>query len=233
MIRTSVFILSLIFISITTASSQDLLSNKNSLPPYRLDAYGHLVPSSVLSEKRTMEDHNNSVGFGLYILPKSIVNAESFIAYIEFERFINERNSILGRLEFLGYNYTEDEFTYYENENGLGGAIGFSYRHYFSDYGGFFVSPGVEIGIVVWDYNYTDKTGFIEQTWERGTSLAIAPNLAAGYCINFGSRVSLTPAVMIGYRIGVGLESDDETENGTAPIGGFGASMKFRFSSVD
>jgi hypothetical protein len=232
MISKSFFFVLLLMMSFCDVVSQDLASsNTIGLQRYELDAYGHLVPARAFSTKRTMDDHNNSIGFGMYILPPAIVNAESVIAYIEFERFINERNAILGRLEFIGYNFEEDEPSYYESETGLGGGIGFSYRHYFSDYGGFFLSPGVEVGLVAWDYNYYTKFSGSSGEWERGTSLAIAPNLSAGYCINFGSRVSFTPAVMLGYRIGIGLESDDDTENGNAPIGGFGVSIKFRFSS--
>jgi hypothetical protein len=234
--RKSFFTLLVLMMVLSEASSQDItssVSNTGIMQRYELDSHGRLVPARVFSNKRTMDDHNNSIGFGMYILPPAIVNAESVIAYIEFERFINERNSILGRLEFIGYNFEEDEPDYYEAETGLGGGIGFSYRHYFSDYGGFFLSPGVEVGLVAWDYNYYTKFSGTASEWETGTSLAIAPNLSAGYCINFGSRVSFTPAVMLGYRIGIGLESDDDTENGNAPIGGFGASIKFRFSSED
>jgi hypothetical protein len=222
-----------VFLLITSffAHSQDIAVGPALTRPthmYTFGPDGRLTPAKVFRELAMTSDFVNAVNIGYYGLPESLVGAKSMIASIEFERFVSNRASVAIRAEYLGYEYTEDELTYFETGSGTGIGLGFSYRKYFSEYGGFFLSPAVEFAIVNWDYQYIAGQALSVKTG-TGTSFAIAPNFVLGYRINIGEYFAITPSVMAGYRIGIGIEHEGETIEESGPLGGIGASASVRF----
>jgi hypothetical protein len=195
------------------------MDREDNFPP---GSDGRLVPVKLSAKLAMTSDFVNAVNVGYYGLPEALVGAKSMIASIEFERFVSSRASIAIRAEYLGYEYTEDESTYFETGSGTGAGLGFSYRKYFSEYGGFFLSPAVEFAIVNWDYQYR-STSSLNTDVGTGTSFAVAPNFVIGYRINIGEHFAITPSLMAGYRIGIGIEHEGEA------IGGIGASASVRF----
>ena len=214
-----------------SAYSQDLSDGPTLLKPiksYTFEPDGRLVPVKVSGKLAMTSDFVNAVNVGYYGLPEALVGAKSMIASIEFERFVSSRASVAIRAEYLGYEYTEDESTYFETGSGTGAGLGFSYRKYFSEYGGFFLSPSVEFAIVNWDYQYRSTSSLNTQVG-TGTSFAVAPNFVIGYRINIGEHFAITPSVMAGYRIGIGIEHEGEAIEESGPLGGIGASLSVRF----
>src|SRR5690349_9001578 len=87
---------------------------------YEFNEKGFLVPK-LNSVRETKEDRENVVGPGFYVMPEALVNASALIVNGEFEHFLNERNSIAGRVEFISYSYEDDDDDYFETGSGAGG----------------------------------------------------------------------------------------------------------------
>ena len=175
----------------------------------------------------SQSEKKNSMGVSIMGLPE-IVGANAIIVSGEFERFLNEKNSIAARVEYIGYAYNDKGSDYREKGDGSGGGIGFSYKHFFSSkpYEGFYLGPALELVVLNGTYTYT---GYSSYEYGKSTSIAICPNFIAGYRFNFGNSFSVTPSVMLGYRAGIAIDTTGEFSGESGPLAAIGVKLSWRF----
>lgn len=177
------------------------------------------------------QDKRNSVGPTLLGLPSAIAGADALIVNAEYERFLNSKNSLAFRIEFLKYSYEEIKTTSRETGSGNGGGVGISYKHYFSPsgYEGFFLGPALELVFMSGDYFYRRTQGSVYSESGTSNNIAICPNLMTGYRINIGDVFSITPTLMLGYRVGISIQKTGTFEGESGPLAAIGANFGFRF----
>lgn len=156
----------------------------------------------------------NSIGIRVLGSPP-LLDASSQIISFEFEHFTNEKNAIAVRVEYLGYS--KKMSGYIEEGDGIG--AGFSYKHFFGSkpYEGFYIGPAIEMGILR-----------LNDGFDKSVMLGLFPNLITGYRFNFGNSFSVTPSVMLGYRLGLSV-SDGNFDNHSGPFVGVGGKASWRF----
>jgi outer membrane protein OmpA-like peptidoglycan-associated protein len=161
----------------------------------------------------------NSIGFSALGSP-NVAGTSAKVISFEFEHFSNEKNSIAVRVEYLGYSDDNNSSGYTETGDGIG--VGFSFKHFFSSkpYQGFYIGPAIEVGVF---------RASPEIVGGKSTMIGIIPNLIAGYRFNLGNSFSVTPSIMLGYRVGVTMGNAGGVDSQSGPFVGVGGKFSWRF----
>lgn len=157
---------------------------------------GLAVPAVVLAEPRNSINLTGAAGFA----PDA--SASGF--FVEYERLVGEKVSLLGRFGSTSYSF--DDSVYVEDGDGSGVDLGVRLYPQGGMKGLYF---GGSLGFWSSDWTFTDDMGTFYQTTGTGSSDAVRLDLEIGGRFNLGSGpVSLMPSFHLGNYFSV---SDDCT----------------------
>ncbi len=116
--------------------------------------------------------------------------------FVEYERFIGSRMSVLARAGKVSYEY-DDDFKYFEEGDPRGVDIGVRAYPLGGGMKGFYI--GLSVGSWNTDWTFTSDKGQAWETRGTGKTKAIRADVEVGGKFYLGSeRVSLMPALHLG-----------------------------------
>ncbi|MFQ5585250.1 MAG: hypothetical protein ACE5GF_00260 [Thermodesulfobacteriota bacterium] len=178
-------------------------------------------------DKSYAEGNQNAVNIGAATV---IIGS---VVYVEYERAINEKISLAGRVGALSYDVDYDEDGGTTNETGDGTGVVASVRFYpthdlqGNNFEGFYLGGGVGVWSVDWEWEWTHST-FATETGS-GSSTALDLNFNLGWKIPLGSdRVYIDPNIALGNLfISTESKSGDSDEVGLYAAAGLAVGITF------
>lgn len=129
----------------------------------------------------------------------------AFAGAVDYERHINDKISVLGRVAFLSYDWDDDE----NEEDGDGVGVEGGVRFYTSgDSRGFYI--GGNLGYWDTDWDFIDDVGTGFEVRGSGSSQSVVATFDLGYRFQLGESFTIIPNARLGNYFAV---SDDCTLN--------------------
>jgi len=121
------------------------------------------------------------------------------IAYVEYERMVNNSMSVVGRVDYFQYDYEESESRYTYTEEGSGFGVGGGIRLYSKGNGelkGFYGGAFVDVVNVDWEWEEDDNG---REDFGSGETWSFSLLFQIGYKISLGNRIFIDPSIYGGY----------------------------------
>lgn len=180
-----------------------------------------LVVNIVFLENCFAVEGNNSIKF------TAAFNPVGNILMVDYERIINDRISVGGRVARVDYEIEDGSYT--EKGDGNGAEATFRWYTRGDGFNGFFLGAG--LGYWETDWTWTDP--YDTPTSGDGTSESVDVNFTVGWKIGFGSApVYFEPSIIVGQYIDVTTDASYQGDVGNTELGfyaGVGLAIGFAF----
>lgn len=194
-----------------------------------------VTPFVGTASAKTASSAENSVNAGFAALP-GLFDTEATVFFVEYERKLGDKISILGRFGVLDYEF--DDGSYTEDGDGPGFDVGVRFYPMAGAMEKLYI--GGSLGLWTTDWTYVDSSYFPFTTYYAGSgeSTALKIEFEVGYRFPIAnSPVAVIPAFRTGSYISVddscnstfspGFDCGNESEAGA--YGVLGVSVGFQF----